>query len=334
MKQQGLFSVNQVVEMINRGDILLLAGDSPLLSSLPKGNWVGGVTNQFIETGKELITSREKIFVHNITDYVSEIKMKVYDVSNIHTVYDDAYDNGFSVLITPFHCDLKEEYALNCMNYSNFASRILCGWVSISPFYTGDKRDISIVFSGETGLSYDNAGVVMHVKLHEGKYAEIYTFNPYLPESGDVIIFEQNGNKADNVIINGIKQNFRKYMIDRKIDRSTKTNNVLVGDYAGIIINTVILPELEGSDEKHVFLGNPVFKGIPYKFAELNSAESYINMQQIESEIILSFTCATNFVFPEDFTKYLTHTNGPFVYGEFAYFLLNNTTLYLTVGDS
>jgi len=331
---QGLFSVDEVTAMIRKGDSLLLAGDAPLLSVLPKGKWIAGCTSLFIENGKSLVTTREKIFVHNMTDIAANVKLEVYDASTIQNIYDNAFENGFSVLIIPFHSDVKDEYAINCMNYSNFASRPVCGWISVTPFYTGDQNDVSLVFSGESGLSYDNAGVVMHIELPGKKYAELHTFNPYVPQRGDVIIFEENGVQAENVLINGIRQNFRQYMIDWKIDRSPKTNNVLVGNYAGILINTVILPEFENTNEKYVTLGNPVFKGIPYGFAKLNSDESYVKMQCIEDEIIFSFSCATNFVFPNDFVKYLTHTNGPFVFGEFVYFLLNNTTVYVTIGNN
>ena len=331
---QGLYSVEEISAMIERGDTLLLGGDASLISTLPKGKWIAGTTSQFIVNGKDLVTTREKLFVHNITDIVADLKLEVYDASTIHSIYDDAFENGFSVLITPFFSDVKNEYALNCLNYSNFATRILCGWVAVTPFYTNDPNDVSLAFSGESGLSYDNAGVVMHVNLPPDKYAELHTFNPYVPDRGDVILFEENGHQYENVLINGVKQNFKQYMINRKIDRSTKTNNVLVGDYAGIIINTVILPEFDNSNEKYVTLGNPVFKGIPYRFAKLNSEESYEKMQHIDDEIVFSFSCATNFVFPDDFVKYLTHTNGPFVYGEYAYFLLNTTTVYITVGKS
>ena len=330
---QGLFSVEEVIAMIEKGDTLLLAGDSPLLSTLPKGKWIAGVTNQFIEKGKALMSSREKIFVHNMTNIAVDVKFEVYDASTMHRIYDDAFDNGFSVLIIPFHSDAKNEYALNCVDYSNFANRPVCGWASATPFFTGDSRDVSIVFSGESGLSYDEAGVVMHIALPPEKYAELHTFNPYIPVKGDVIQFEENGALFENVLVNGVRQNFRQYMIDQKIDRSPKTLNVLVGDYAGILINTVIFPELENADEKTVTLGNPVFKEISYSFAQLNAEESYKNMQQIDNEIVFSFSCVANYEFPDDFVKYLTHTDGPFVFGEFAYFLLNNTTVYVTVGN-
>ena len=331
---QGLFSVDEVAAMIQKGDSLLLAGNSDLLKTLPKGKWIAGITSQFIEKGKELVFTSEKIFVHNVTDIAADIKLKVYDASSICNIYDDAFENGFSVLIMPFHCHVKTEYALNCMNYSNFASRSVCGWISITPTYTGDSKDVSLVFSGESGLSYDNAGVVMHIALPPDKYSEIHTFNPFVYEDGDVLVFEESGQQVENVLVNGVKQNFRQYLIDKQIGRSLADCNVLAGDYEGVIINATISPEFEFDRKKYISFGNPVFKGIMYRFTKLNHDRAYNKMNQIDDEIVFSFSCITNHEVPNVFLKYLTHTNGPFVYGEIAYFLLNHSTVYVTVGST
>jgi len=333
---QGLFSVDEVTAMIKNGDSLLLAGDAPLLSALPKGKWIAGCTSRFIENGSTLVTTREKIFVHNLTDFTSNVKLVVYDASTIPSIYDDAFENGFSVLIIPFNSDVRNEYLLNCMNYSNFASRPLCGWGSVISIYSEhEQNDESLVFSGESGLSYDNAGVVMHIELPPEKYAEIHTFNPLVPESGDIIVFEENGQQVENVLVNGIRQNFRQYLINQKIDRgASEAYNVLMGDYAGITINSTILPESDIDKEKYVSLGNNVYIGIPYRFAKSNYDKSYHNLKQVEGDIVFSLSCITNYVFPDVFLKYLKYTNGPFVYGEIAYFLLNHSTVYLTVGKT
>ena len=332
---QGLFSVDEVSAMIAKGDSLLLAGDTALLKILPKGKWIAGLASRFIENGKDLVTTREKIFVHNVTNIAAEVKLDVYDKSTVHSIYDDAFENGFSVLIMPFGAEVMNEYAIHCMKYSNFACRPLCGWISeASIFLEPERHDESVVFSGKTGLSYNNAAVVMHIALPPEKYAEIHTFSPLVPESGDVIVFEENGQQFETVLVNGVKQNFRQYLTDLQIDRSLSAHNVLAGDYAGIIINTGISPELDVDQEKYVSLGNPVYKGIPYRFAKVNPDKSYDNLKQIDDEIVFSLSCITNHIVPDVFLKYLRYTNGPFAYGEIAYFLLNQSTVYVTVGNS
>ena len=333
---QGLFSVDEVAAMIEKGDSLLLAGDSALLKTLPKGKWIAGLACRFVENGKDLVTTREKIFVHNLTGIAADAKLDIYDTSTIQSIYDDAFENGFSVMILPHKAEVTNEYAINCMNYSNFASRPLCGWVSeVSVFLEPDRDDESIVFSGETGLSYNNSAVVMHFALPPEKYAEIHTFNPFIQGSGDVIVFEENGQQVENVLINGVRQNFRQYLFDKKIDRSSfEVYNVIAGDYAGITINANISMDLDVDQEKYVSLGNPVYKGIPYRFAKLAPDQSYDNLKQIDDKIVFSLSCITNFVVPDVFLKYIKHTNGPFAYGEIAYVLLNHTTVYVTVGNS
>jgi len=333
---QGLFSVDEVAAMINNGDSLLLAGDATLLKSLPKGKWIAGVTGRFIENGKDIVTTREKIFVHNMTGIAADVKFEIYDASNIKNIYDDAFDHGFSVLIMPLDSEVANEYAINCINYSNFACRAVCGWYSISQYFEKyEGNDVSLVFSGESGLSYVNAGVVMHIALPPEKYAEIHTFSPFVPESDDVLVFEETGRQVEYVLVNGVRQSFRQYLIDQKFERSLEAcNGVLSGDYAGIIINTGVFPESEYDQEKYVSLAGVALKDIQYRIAKLDSDNSYITTKKFDGEIVFSFSCITNCMHQDIFLKYLAHTNGPFVYGEIAYFYLNYSTVYVTVGNS
>ena len=331
---QGLYSVEEVVAMIDKGNVLLLAGDAALFKTLPKGKWIAGTTSKFIENGKKVVVSREKIFVHDITDIAADVKLDIYDASSIPAVYDDAYDNGFSVLIMPFSSNVKREYAISGMNYSRFASRPVCGWVAVAPIYSDyERNDVSLVFSGKSGLSYDDAGVAMHIKLPNGKYAELHNFNPFAPKDGDVILFEENGEQVENVMVNGVRQNFRQYMIDKQIDRSSKLDSLLVGDYLGIVINVIIMPESEIDEGKYVSIANPAYKDIPYRFAKLKPERKENYMKRVKDNIVFSFACIGNSEYPEMFKDSLINANGPFVYGEIAYILLNHSTVYVTVGD-
>ena len=200
-----------------------------------------------------------------------------------------------------------------------------------------EKNDESIVFSGESGMSYTNAGVVMHVKIADDKYAEVHMFSPFQSDDNDVIIFEENGQQFEYVLINGVRQNFRQYLLDQQIDRSkdagVSSQKCLAGDFAGLIMNVAIVQENEIDAGKYVTVGTPVYKNIPYRLASMVNM-SYENQKiNLEGEIICSFTCITNYSYPEVFTKYFTHMNGPCVYGEIAYFMLGQATVFLTVGN-
>ena len=335
---QGLYNVAEVAAMIEKGDTLLLAGDAALLSQLPKGKWIAGATSRFVEKGGALVTTREKIFVHNVTDVAANVKLKTYDAATLPNIFDDAFDNGFSVLIVPVFSDVWKEYGANCSNYSNFAYRAVCGWVAVAPIYSEyEQNDASLVFSGETGMSYLNEGVVMHIAVPEGKYAEVHVISPFKPDDNDVIIFEENTQHIEYALINGVRQNFRQYLIDRRIGRSQESGvssrKCLAGDFAGFIMNVSIAPETEIDAEKYVTLGTPVYKGITYRLANRDNMSYENEAMYTDNKIVCSFACITNFSYPEVFQKYLTQMNGPFTYGEIAYFLLNYATAYVTVGD-
>ena len=67
--------------MIQRGDTLLLAGESALLSLLYREKRVEDSTSRFVENGNSLLSFRKKIFVHNMTDFAAEVKLKIYDAT-------------------------------------------------------------------------------------------------------------------------------------------------------------------------------------------------------------------------------------------------------------
>ena len=334
----GFYTVDQVNEMIKNGDKLLLAGDAALLSQLSKGDWIGGACSRFVEKGKNLTTTRENIFVHNVTNIAANIKISIYDAKNICNIYDDAYDNGFSVLIMPFFSEVWGEYGSNCSNYSNFANRAVCGWVAVTPLYSDyEKDDESLVFSGVTGQSFTNAGVVMHCGLSANEYAEIHVFSPFKPTDEDIITFEENGQQFEFALINGVKKNIRQYLIDRNIDRSVDagagSRKCLAGDYAGFIMNVAIAHESEADAQKYVSFAAPIYKDIPYRLANMDNMSYKDEKKTGSGKVACSFTCITNSAHPEVFDKHLTQMHGPFTYGEIAYFLLNHATVYVTVGN-
>ena len=334
----GLYSVAEVDVMIKNGDKLLLAGDAPLLSQLSKGDWIGGSCSRFVGKERTPVNTREKIFVHNVTDVVNNFKIVVYDASNVKNIYDEAFEHGFSVLILPFYSDVWREYSINCSNYFNFANSPVCGWVAVAPPYSEyEQNDESLVFSGESGLSYKNSAVVMHIELSVEKYAEIHVFSPFKADDDDIIVFEENGQQVEYALVNGVRQNFRQYLLNRGIDRSHDAGEMsrkcLAGNFSGFIMNVSIGMETENDLEKYVSLGAPVYKGVPYRLANMDKVSYAHEKKQLDVEVACAFTCITNFAHSDIFQKHLTQMYGPFTYGEIGYFLLNQGTVYLTVGN-
>ena len=323
MIQQTLYPVEEVSEMIREGKKLLLAGDAKLLSQLPKGDWIGGSTPYFILYPEQMIESTEKIFVHCLPDFVDAVEIREYDSSNIKNIFCDAPKNGFTVLIMPFSTPVANEYILNVVNFENFAAYPVCGWISGQPL---DKllKEKSFTASGiGTSLSSDK-GVAMHISLPETKYAEVHILNPYEQGDGDVVTFENSGQIVENACINGVKQNLAEYLSKNNIDYK---NIPMVANYSGAMLNTNCL-EVRNDI---VHLSTAVFERIEYRFAKMNPKVTALELD--DDRIVFSLTCVHNYFRPDIIEKYLKNMNGPVVFGEIAYQLLNRTTVYVTIGD-
>ena len=318
---QGLFSPEEVSTMIQKGDCLLLAGDHDLLSQLPKGNWIAGTTPYFMLFPEQRVNSYDKIFVSQLPDYISQTDIRVYDENTIGNIFNDAPENGFTILFIPFASLIYEDYALNATNYQNFAKKPVCGWICGRQLETIYEKSYAV--SGADAVSFYDKAVAMHVTLPESKYAEIQIFNPYIQGKGDSIRFDYDGMLLTDALINGEKRNLAEYLREIKYDPTIP----FVADYAGAMMNLTCC----GFDETKTLMSAPVFKSVEYKLASIDP--SIEEPELVDDRIVFSFTCIGNFLKQDICSQYLKKMNGPVVFGEIAYQLVNQTTVYVTVGD-
>jgi hypothetical protein len=163
----------------------------------------------------------------------------------------------------------------------------------------------------------------MHIELPENKYAEVHIFNPYVQGKGDSIKFEYDGMVLKDALINGQKRNFAEYLREIHFDMLMP----FVANYSGAMINVVCC----GIGETEVFTSAPVFRSLEYRIAEID--QSIVEPSLISDRIVFSVTCIGNYLQPDVCAQYLKKMNGPVVYGEIAYQLVNQTTVYVTIGD-
>ena len=121
---QTLYSVEEVSEMIREGKKLLLAGNEKLLLQLPKGDWIGGTTPYFILYPEQLAESRERLFVNCLPEFVDKIDIREYDTLSIKNIYNDAPQNGFTILIIPFSSSVHIEFAVNEIGRASCRERV------------------------------------------------------------------------------------------------------------------------------------------------------------------------------------------------------------------
>ncbi len=324
-----LLPINEIVKMIEEGKFMLIAGDEELLSKLPKGNWIGGTIPYFMGPQGALST-KEKMFVTVLPDYLEDLVIKSYTISNIDQVYNDADENGLSFIIIPSSSEIHLTFAVKAPEYENFGVRPLIGWISgihLDDIATAKAK----VFNGSTGEMLNNNAVVIHGALPSTKYAEINIVNIFEPGTGDTIEFLEDGFSVTDVLVNGQKRNFYDYL--KGINHDVRFP--LVANYQGVMIN-ISYQRLDDTN-KVVYFYAPVFKGMQYKNAEeIRDYVTEFTKRMPEDDldnISFSCNCILNYLYSELEGKITRGVAGPITFGEIAYQLLNQTLAYLTIND-
>lgn len=324
-----LLSVAECSKLIEKGDVISVAGDEKLLSQLPKGNWIGGTIPYFM-TEEGGVISEDKIFVNNYTNSVTEVNIMNYDETNIDKIATDAFDNGFTLLIIPANSKVHINFAHNSPNFKDIFMKPLIGWISgVNLSNLGNISPKS--YNGKSNKVSDSMAVAFHAKLSDDKIANIGIINIFRQGDGDEIKFEQDGFSVKECLINGVKMNFYDYLNDRKVD----VKYPLVADYFGSMVN-VSFQQMK-KDEKVVDLYAPVFKDVAYKLAA--PIEDYVgkftdHIPKGGIHPVFSCNCILNFLYSELEGKKTGNIIGPITFGEIAYQLLNQTLTYLDIIDN
>lgn len=324
-----LHDTQYVSRLIEEGKSLYLAGDEQALAKLPKGNWIGGTIPYFMaEEGGEV--NRDNVYVTELPGYIKNTKIVAYDEEGLKNVYEDAYDNGFSLILIPAMSSIHFSFALNAPDYKAFGKSPLVGW--ISGVHLDDLGKVTPkVFNGSDGQVYENKALVIHCELPENKYATLDIVNIFDQGPGDKITFKSSGWDADVVLVNGEEMNFAEYVEKKQLD----TRLPLVADYSGARIN-ISFQNVDRENGKVVFYA-PVFEGMEYRHA--SEIKDYVKEftehlpTDKSDKIAFSCNCILNFLYSDLEGKKTPGVTGPITFGEIAYQLLNQTLAYLTIED-
>ncbi len=327
--QQQLISLNEAEKLITSGNTLLIAGDEALLQKLPSGKWIGGSIPYFIAPNQGGLATKDKVFVTDISQLAASIQIKIYDQDSLGSVYTDAGNSGFSIIIIPALSPAHISFSLNGPTYQDFGSQPLIGWIS-GVFLEDLGKVTPKVFNGQTGKSSEEEALVMHVSLPAGKSIDVGIVNIFEQGDGDTLVFEADGFSCSEVLVNGKKENFADYVLKNKLD----TKLPLVADYYGAMVNTSFQSVVPG---KKVNFYAPVFKGVQYRHAKPISDYAEAFSAQLEqnniagANVSFSCNCILNYLYSELEGKKTGPFVGPITFGEVAYQLLNQTLVYLEV---
>lgn len=321
-----LLTVEEVSTLILNGNLLILAGDEKLLSSLPSGNWIAGTIPYFMDKNGGVKT-KEKIYTIDLTSFVKNFNIQFYNKENIHSLHEQYFDNGFSYIIIPSFSEIHKFYAENCYRFNGLFKQPLIGW--ISGFDLDDTtQETGKVFSGITKKTNNTEAVVLHVELIDDFLLNLGMVNLFEPGNGDVIQFTQTDFKIKNCIINDSEISFAKYLIDNEIDTTLPLVTYFNNNKINVSFKEVNLKE------DYVEFYAPVFPGVDYQLARavgLYELEFDEIIGEKKIKPLLSCNCILNFLYASLEGKKTGEITGPITFGEISHVLLNQTMVYLEV---
>ena len=320
-----LYSFDEVCGQINSGKLLHVAASENLLRKLPKGNWIGGSTEYFMTENGGIVSS-ELLFVTEF--FVPEFKISSYCADSVSHVTNDAFENGYSIVIIPFESETHKTYAQNAAHFDGMFIKNIVGWISGTNLSKPEQVAISV--NGQTGEVSQNDAAVLHLGLPKEKTVQISIINIFeQDEKTPVLEFDEEGFQVTYCRVDGRQVRLEDSVKNGEIDIKLP----IVGDYSGAGIN-ISYRSLENGA---VNLYAPVFKGIKYRHAKpvANYAEEFSSKLAAikNSESVFSCNCVLNFLFGELEGKKIDAFFGPITFGEIAYQLVNQTLVYVSVLD-
>ncbi|MEY8198543.1 MAG: hypothetical protein RPS47_04825 [Colwellia sp.] len=328
--EQGFLTLEETCTKIALGEQLVVAADEMFLSELPSGNWIGGTIPYFM-TKEGGTQSSQKAFVHTIRGGKSS-KLSMYDHSNIDKIASDTPQSGFTIVILPAGSEVHSSYSEHAPNYEDMFDSPIIGWVSGVHLSSVDSSTPKTVYGSGKHLSKTNA-VAMHVEIPQEQVATISIVNSFSQGTGPEIRFMETGFNIHKCIVDGKECLFSEYLKEFNID----TKLPMVADYSGTGVNVSI--KNVDHDKNVVKLYAPVFKDIMYKFPDTQDDYLYAYKKSISKAEGLdrsqfSVSCVLNYLYSGLEGKKVSELTGPITFGEVAYQLLNQTSVYLTIEPS
>jgi hypothetical protein len=324
----GLMALADANALIAAGKKLHIAGDEAALRQLGRGIWIGGTIPYFL-TSDGGVVEREKVFVTQLPDAVTQATTGLVDIGHIPAITTEAPRNGFSIVIVPGMSEIHTTYALTASSVPGIYDIPIIGW--ISGIHLDDiGKTTPKVFDGATGETAYNRIAVMHATLAGGKAASIGTINLFKPGSGDDIVFRQHSFTAGECTINGRPDDFYDYVTRKRLD----TTLPLITELAGKHIN-VSFQSIDAGSRTVAFYA-PVMKNRVYRQAEplpdyraaLIGATEKLNLSPF-----FSCNCILNYLYGRLEGNQSIPLPGPATFGELAHVLMNQTLVYLSLTD-
>ncbi len=325
---RSLHTVEEVSARIDAGETLLIAGDEALLAQLPQGRWIGGTIPYFMskDGGR---TSRDLLHVDVLPEEVTDVAVRTYSANDLCGITQDAFDDGFSVIIVPGGSIVHTAFAVEAPDLPGIRTRPLVGWVAgVHLDDLGVARPRTFAGSGDRGSPA--LAAVLHARLAPGVRATARTVALFSPGDGATLTFDSTGFTQDMVLVDGEPWDFTEYLAE--IGHDTRLPLVSTGGGERVNVSFQTVPDDGGT----VHLYAPVFSGVEYRLAaplpDLVAA-LHERLPAGSTQPAFSFTCVLNYVYSELEGKRTGDFVGPATFGEIAHQLHNQTLVYLSLHE-
>ena len=317
-------TASEATALVHSGAIAVIAGAEELLSALPRGQWIGGTTAYFM-TERGGTVSADRVFC-SVIEQAVELRIATLEPSALPRVTAARYDNGFTYLLLPAFSEAHQRYAIEGPAFPHLFDQPVMGWITGVHLSDLGKRTPK-VFDGQTGCSYENAGVALYVGLPPTIVPDLDIINRFMPGDGPPIVFSETGFTGGSCTIDGKSVNFAKHFVESNTD----TRLPLVANYAGVMINVSV--QAVNAERGEVLFYAPVVAGETYRlalpvtdYAGSFDAQGDVSDQDRQA---LACNCILNFLHAELEGKVTGEFVGPVTFGEIAYILLNQTLVTL-----
>lgn len=312
--------------LIDRGCVLHIAGEEPVLRQLHRGNWIGGTT-PYILTRNGGVVEREKVFVSELPVNARAITTHFIDIGCLPAISVEAPRNGFSIVIAPGMSEIHSIYSLTAASIPGIRDIPIMGW--ISGVHVDDRMKVTAkVVNGVTGEVADDRIVVIHAALPPNREASVGIINLIIPGEGDEIVFDTPSFSVRDCTINGQRDDFYAYAIRNRLE----LHHPLVTELNGEPISVSL--KLIDAETRSVQFYAPVMKDRVYRLA--TSVPDYRNAlirRAAEQKLdpVLSCNCVHNFTYGGLMAPQPYPLPGPAVFGELAHVLMNQTLVCLSI---
>jgi hypothetical protein len=320
-----LVRIEEVNQMIDRGEVLTIAADESFLKKLRPGYWIGGSIPYFMSEEGGLF-SKDYALVSSFSSVSKNFRIVEYTPEQLSKISSDYFNNGFSIIIIPSQSEAHSEFSKNSFSYPQILNGNLVGWISGVDLNSSSQK--ALVYNGVSGNgALHNKAVVLHCELPAGKFAKTEILNIFEEnDASDVIEFFETGYEITDCRVNGEKKNFAEYL--REIGADPRFP--LVADFSGAKINVSFKEVLEG----RVSLYASIYPMVKYRLSKpVTNYELAFDgqLQNMNGKTpLFSCNCILNYLYANLEGK-KCGAPGPLTFGEIAYILLNQTIVNLWI---